>query len=145
MTEATMKTQEIPRDEWTRFFDDLSRRQEGWEVTLEVFGPDIGDQVEERHLFLTGLTAEVTDKADKGDKIEIMMGGKPSGHVTHMIAAPTLVELQQTDLGINSALQIKSADGTTSLLRFELTKRSTGSEKNCEEPASAMKVEGEKK
>ncbi len=105
----------IPRDEWTKFFDNLSRRQEGWEVTLEVFGPDIGDQVEGRHMFLAGVTAEV---ADEGDKIEIMMGGKPSGHVTHMITAPTQVELQQTDLGVDSALQIKSADGTTTLLHF---------------------------
>jgi hypothetical protein len=118
LTEATMKTREIPRDEWTRFFDSLSRRQEGWKVTLEVFGPDIGDQIEERHMFLAGVTAEVADEADKGDKIEIMMGGKPSGHVTHMITAPILVELQQTDLGIDSALQIKSADGTTSLLHL---------------------------
>ncbi len=113
-----MKTREIPRDEWIRFFDNLSRRQEGWQVTLEVFGPDIGDQIEEKHMFLAGLAAEVSDKVDRGDKIEIMMGGKPSGHVTHMITAPIRVELQQTDLGIDSALQIRSADGTTCLLHL---------------------------
>lgn len=113
-----MKTRVIPRDEWTRFFDDLSRRQEGWEVRLEVFGPDIGDQVEERHMFFAGATAEVTDKADKGDRIEIMLGGNPSRHLTHMITAPTQVDLQQTDFGVDSALQIKSADGTTTLLRL---------------------------
>jgi hypothetical protein len=113
-----MKTREIPRDEWTRFFDNLSRRQEGWEVELEVFSPDIGDQIEGRHMFLTGISAEVTDKIDKGDKIEIMMAGAPSNHVTHMISTPTLVQLQQTDLGIDSALKIKSADGTTSLLHL---------------------------
>lgn len=110
-----MRTREIPRDEWTKFFDNLSRRQEGWEVTLEVFGPDIGDQVEERHMFLAGVSAEV---ADEGDKIEIMVGGKPSKHVTHMITAPTQVELQQTDLGVDSTLLIKSADGTTTLLHL---------------------------
>ncbi|MCM3904486.1 MAG: DUF5335 domain-containing protein [Pyrinomonadaceae bacterium] len=113
-----MKTQEIPRDEWTRFFDNLSRRQEGWQVTLEVFGPDIGDQIEERHMFLAGVAAEVAGEANGGDKIEIMMGGKPSGHVTHVITAPILVEIQQTDLGIDSALRIKAADGTTSLLHL---------------------------
>jgi hypothetical protein len=118
MTEATMETRAIPRDEWIGFFDDLSRRQEGREVTLEVFGPDIGDQVEERHLLLAGITAEVADKADKGDKIEIMMGGKPSAHVTHMITGPIQVDLQQTDLGADSAVQIKSADGTTTLLHL---------------------------
>ena len=114
-----MKTREIPRNEWTSFFDNLSRRREGWEVTLEVFGLDIGDQVEERHMCLTGLTAEVSNKADRGDKIEIMMGGKPSAHVTHVITAPTRVDLQQTELGIDAALQIKSADGTTALLTLD--------------------------
>ncbi len=110
-----MKTREIPRSEWIQFFDNFSRRQEGWQVALEVFGPDIGDQVEERDMFFAGATAEVSDD---GDRIEIMMGGKPSGHVTHVITAPILVELQQTDLGIDSALQIKCVDGTTSLLRL---------------------------
>jgi hypothetical protein len=110
-----MRTQEIPRDEWTRFFDNLSRRRDGWEVTLEVFGPNIGDQIEERNMCFTGVTAELSDQ---GDKIEIMMGGKPSAHVTHVISAPTQVALQQTDLGIDAALQIKSADGTTALIHL---------------------------
>ena len=113
-----MKTREIPRAEWTTFFDNLSRRQEGWEVALEVFGPDIGDQIEERHLFLTGVTAEVADKAGKRDRIEIMIGGQPNHHLTHTITAPILVELQQTDLGLDSAVRIKCADETTSLLHL---------------------------
>ena len=110
-----MKTREIPRDEWTKFFDNLSRRQEGWEVGLEVFSPDIGDQIEGHHMFLAGMTAEVTEG---GDKIEIMMAGTPNNHVTHMISTPISVQLQQTDLGIDSAVGIKSADGTTSLLHL---------------------------
>ncbi|HEY2974676.1 MAG TPA: DUF5335 family protein [Pyrinomonadaceae bacterium] len=116
-----MKTREIPRAEWRRFFDNISRRQQGWEVELEVFSPDIGDQIEERHMFLTGITAELTDKVDKtnrGDKIEIMMASAPSNHVTHMISTPVLVQLQQTDRGIDTALRIKSADGITSLLHL---------------------------
>jgi hypothetical protein len=110
-----MKTRQIPRDEWTKFFDNLSRRQEGWEVGLEVFSPAIGVQIEGSHMFLAGLTAEVSER---GDKIEIMMAGKPSNHVTHVISTPILVQLQQTDLGIDSAVGIKSADGTTSLLHL---------------------------
>ena len=110
-----MKTQEIPRDDWTRFFDNMSRRQEGWEVGLEVFSPDFGDQIEGHHMFLSGMTAEVTDR---GDTIEIMMAGKPKNHVSHVISTPILVQLQQTDLGIDSALSIKSADGSTSLLHL---------------------------
>lgn len=110
-----MKTREIPRNQWKKFFDNLSRKQEGWEATLEVFSPDIGDQVEERHMFLTGMTAEL---ADSGDKIEIMMGGHPNGHLTHIVTAPVEVNLQQTSVGVDAALQIRAADGTTTLLHL---------------------------
>jgi hypothetical protein len=118
IAKATMKTREIPRAEWRRFFDNISCRQQGWEVELEVFSPDIGDQIEERHMFLTGITAELTDKVDRSNKIEIMMAAAPSNHVTHMISTPVLVQLQQTDRGIDTALRIKSADGITSLLHL---------------------------
>jgi len=111
-----MRTRQIPREEWTTFFNNLSRKQEGWEVSLEVFGAEIGDQIEERHMFLAGLTAEVSNEPNQPDKIEIMLGGKPGRHLTHTVTAPTEVDLQQTDLGIDAALQIKSGDGTTSLL-----------------------------
>jgi hypothetical protein len=114
-----MRTREIPRDEWTSFFDNMSRRREGWEVRLEVFGSEIGGQVEEQRMYLSGVTAELRAKGDRDDKIQIMMGGKPSGHLTHVITAPTRVDVQQTDLGIDTALQIKSADGTTALLHLE--------------------------
>lgn len=111
-----MRTRQIPREEWTTFFNNLSRKQEGWEVSLEVLGAEIGDQIEERNMFLTGLTAEVAVESNQPDKIEIMLGGKPGHHLTHTVTAPVEVDLQQTDLGIDAAVQIKSADGTTSLL-----------------------------
>jgi hypothetical protein len=115
MMEVMMKTREIPRDEWTKFFDSLSRRQEGWEVELEVFRPDIGDQIEGCHMYLAGMAAEVSER---GDKIQIMLAGARRNHVTHTINAPTLVQLQQTDIGIDSALHIKSADGSINLLHL---------------------------
>lgn len=118
MMENTMKTRQIPRTEWTGFFDELSKKLEGKSVALEVFGPEIGDQVEERQMFFAGLTADVTNKAGKQDQIEIMLGGNPSAHLTHLITAPIEVDLQQTELGVASVLQIKAADGTTSLLRL---------------------------
>jgi hypothetical protein len=113
--EVSMKTREIPREEWVKFFNNMSRRQEGWQVGLEVFSPEIGDQVEERNMFLAGLAAEVTND---GANIEIMLGGKATSHVTHVVKAPVLVELQQTDFGEDAALKIQSADGTTSLLHL---------------------------
>ena len=44
---------------------------------LEVFGPEIGDQVEERRMLFAGLSADVADKAGKQDQIEIMLVESP--------------------------------------------------------------------
>ena len=110
-----MKTKQIPRTEWAEFFDSFSRQHEAWRITLEVFGPEIGDQIEESELPFEGITAELTDA---GDKIEIMIGAKPDDHITHTISAPSQVALEQTDEGADVALAIKAADGTTTLLRF---------------------------
>ena len=111
-----MKTQEIPRDEWTFFFDSFSRKHEGWLVSLEIFSPEIGAQVEERELALEGITDEWDEK--EGNTIMIMTGVKPDDHVTHSIIRPTQVSLEQTDEGADAALAIKSGDGVTTLLRF---------------------------
>ena len=35
---------EIPREQWNTFFDDFSKKHEGWIVNWEVLGKDIGDQ-----------------------------------------------------------------------------------------------------
>lgn len=111
-----MKTREIPKEGWGRFFDNFSRRHDGWLVTLEILGAEIGAQVEERELALKGIVDEWDEI--KGNAIMIMLGTKPDDHVTHSIGNATQVSLEQTDGGADVALAIKSADGTTALLRF---------------------------
>jgi Family of unknown function (DUF5335) len=111
-----MQTREITRTEWPSFFDSFSRKHQGWLATLEILGPDIGAQVEERELAFEGITDE-SDEAD-GNTIMIMTGGKADDHVTHTITRPTEVSLEQTDEGADAALAIKSEDGVTALLRF---------------------------
>lgn len=111
-----MQTIEITRTEWPSFFDSFSRKHQGWLATLEILGPDIGAQVEERELAFEGIT----DESDglPGNTIMIMSGGMADDHVTHMISHPTEVSLEQTDEGADAALAIKSEDGVTALLRF---------------------------
>lgn len=43
---------------WPSFFDSFSRKHQGWLATLEILGPDIGAQVEERELAFEGITDE---------------------------------------------------------------------------------------
>jgi hypothetical protein len=111
-----MKTTTIPTSEWPKFFDSFSRQHEGWLVTVEIFGSDIGAQVEERDLAFEGIVDEWDEI--KGNQIRIMIGAKPDDHITHSVTRPTLVSLEQTDEGADAALAIKSEDGMTVLLRF---------------------------
>jgi len=111
-----MKTKEIRKNEWPKFFDSFSRQHEGWLVTLEILGADIGAQVQEHELAFEGIVDEWDEV--QGNQIVIMVGAKSDDHITHSIGRPTEVSLEQTDDGADAALAIKSADGVTALLRF---------------------------
>ena len=111
-----MKTQEIPRNEWPVFMDSFSRRYEGWLADVEVFGSEIGSQMEEHELPLEGITAELGN--GEPDRIAIMLGGDPDDHITHTITAPSQVSVEKTEAGADAALSIKAPNGTTTLLRF---------------------------
>ncbi len=111
-----MRTKEISRSEWPEFFDSFSRQHEGWLVTLEILGSEIGAQVEERELPFGGIVDEWDEV--QGNEIAIMIGAKPDDHITHSISRPEQVSVEQTDEGADVALAIKSADGITALLRF---------------------------
>ena len=111
-----MKTKEIPRNEWQEFFNIFSRQHEGWLVTLEILGSEIGAQVEEHGLPFEGIVDE--ENAVQGHEILMMFGAKRDDHITHSISNPATVSLEQTDERADAALAIKSADGVTALLRF---------------------------
>ena len=111
-----MRTKEIQKTEWPKFFDSFSRQHDGWLATLEIFATEIGAQVEERELALEGIVNEWDEVL--GPRIIIMMGAKPDAHITHTIAHPINVSLEQTDEGADVALAITSEGGTVALLRF---------------------------
>jgi Family of unknown function (DUF5335) len=111
-----MKTKKIPKSEWPEFFDSFSRQHEGWLATLEILAIDIGAQVQERELAFEGIVDESNEAL--GNQIIIMMGVKPDDHITHTVAGPIDVSLEQTDEGADVALAIKSVDGVTALLKF---------------------------
>jgi hypothetical protein len=106
---------EIPRDEWVEFLDSFSRQHEGWMVTVEVFGAEIGAQVEAEELTLEGITADLKDGENV---ISVIVGKRPTEHITHNIAQPTSIRIEQTEGGADMALQIESGDGMTTLVRF---------------------------
>lgn len=114
---VTTTTKEIPREEWTTFLDDFSRRHEGWLVTMEVMGTDIGAQIEGNGLPLDGISADLKDRECF---ISVALGGTPDRHITHTIGQPTALRLEatQTESGVSEALQIEAPGSPTTLLRF---------------------------
>lgn len=109
-----MPTQEILRDEWARYFEEFSRRHQGWLVTVEILGLDIGDQVQVRNLPLEGIVVETTDD---GDEMTIIAGSRPDARISHTICAPLRVWVKQNEQGADEALEIESAAGAV-LVRF---------------------------
>jgi hypothetical protein len=116
----TSATQEVPHEEWPLFFDGFSRQHRGWAVTVEVFGPDIGAQLEAQTLAFEGIAADVS--GDGREEISIMLGDSPDRHVTHTISSPTRVLLDRSGVerGAGEVLSIESSDGSTTLVRSEV-------------------------
>jgi hypothetical protein len=110
-----MPTQEILRHEWAQYFEQFSRQHEGWLVTVEILGPDIGDQVQVRNLPLEGIVVESTDD---GDQMTIIAGSRPGARISHTVSAPSRVWIKQNEQGADEALEIESPAGAV-LVRFK--------------------------
>jgi hypothetical protein len=110
-----MQTRDIPREQWIRFFDDFSKNHEGWIVTLEVLGADIGDQEEADRLPLVGISADVKDRENW---IEIIIGGRPDVDVTHFIEKPKHIWVKEPKFPGDEAIEIESEDGIKTILNF---------------------------
>lgn len=110
-----MSTREVARPEWREFFDDFSRQHQGWLVTMEMLGPDLGDMVEARQLPLEGIVVEPGGDGEMA--IEVIAGDRPDSHISHTVTQPQRVWLEQTAEGADEALEIESYDQAV-LFRF---------------------------
>jgi hypothetical protein len=110
-----LDSREIARGDWGSFLEVFSRQHEGWLATLEVVGPDIA-QPAAGEFPLKGVA--LTSVVGESEGITINLSKAPEDHVKHTIIEPTHVWLVQTQEGANAGLEIVSADGTKTLLRF---------------------------
>lgn len=110
-----METLMIPPEQWTYRLNKLSESFEHWPVSLDVVARVDGQPREFSQIPLLGITAE------PNGPIVISVVVATGEHITHIIHAPTRVLLDKTDRGANAALEIESADGTKTILRFRST------------------------
>jgi hypothetical protein len=113
-----VQTIEIPREAWADRLNEFTTIHEGWLVSLDVLGIELGAQLEIDNLPLLGISA---DPINHDGTIAVSVARSASEHMTHMIEAVTRICLERTDDGADAALQVESADGTRTILRFRAT------------------------
>src|SRR4051812_10123939 len=114
--EVPMLTQEIPMDEWRPFFDNLSRNHQNEPITIEIDGADLGAQPAASGVKLIGITFDA--KEDVAVEIDVLVRNQADAHLMHAIPHPSHVRIARTEDGFDSALQLESDNGPTTLVRF---------------------------
>lgn len=108
-------TIEIPKEKWTEFFDDLSKRRFGWETNVEVMSDSLGDQILSEGLPLNGITFE-----EKGGRheLEIAVGETAEQHQTHNISNPTKIAYLDEGDFLGGVIEIEEESGTKTLIKL---------------------------
>jgi hypothetical protein len=106
---------EIPKNEWKKFFDDLSRDKLEWHVTVQVLSDEHGAQVMSEGLPFAGL---IFEQAGGTEQIILLTGTDTETHQTHIIPKPAKVLFEETGLGPIGLLDIEDDGGNKTLIRF---------------------------
>jgi len=115
-----MQTVEILPARWSQALAEFSAVHEGWLISVDILTQAMGAQPEVHDLPLTGVVAE---RLKTGDTITISATRSDAGQITHTIHSPTRVWIERTYDGADVAMQIESAEGTTTILRLKTPAR----------------------
>jgi hypothetical protein len=106
-------TNEVAKQDWKNFFDEMSRRLLGRETRVQVFKDDIGAQTLADGLALGGFMFE--EKTNGA--IEIILGAGAGSHQTHTIFKPQKV-FYESEEDRGGIIEIEDADGAKTLVSF---------------------------
>jgi uncharacterized protein DUF5335 len=112
----TLRRQEIPRDQWVSFFDGFSQQHQGWLASIEVTTKGSGSLIEANDLPLDSIVTNL--KHGDQDTISIILAKGQDEYLTHNISNTKRVWLEKTSAGADAGLQLESADGSKTRLRF---------------------------
>ena len=120
-----MRTRQIFYEQWQPFFNDFTQLHQGKHVNVETMG-DVGDGdfgVKSRwcDLPLAGIVCG-HPQSGEDEWIEVIARDSrdsPDTHATYSIVKPSKVRLAEEENGQAIALEIESADGIVTMIRFE--------------------------
>src|SRR5262245_36354389 len=104
-----METLELSRDTWAEQLRQFTKTHEGWLVSGEILGLDIGAQPEINDLPLVGV---FVDHTNHDGTVSVSVARSKTDHLTHIIRDVTRVYVEKADDGADAGLQIHSTDGT---------------------------------
>lgn len=106
------EAQEISRDGWRAYFDEFSRTIGTAEVTIEVAGADVGDQIAAERLVLEGITYD-----DKDDilVVGLDMPGNVREDYEHIVNSPQQIYVATLDDGA-TAFDVKDDENRQHLI-----------------------------
>lgn len=104
---------EIPRSQWTKFFNQFSQEHEGWLAGVEVTEKGRRTGVEARTLPLQGISVDLKEGAN--DTTSIMLDMKPTLHLTHLVPRTKHVLLNENQ----HELEVVAAGGEKTIVHFQ--------------------------
>lgn len=107
---------QMPPEDWIGFFDSFSRQHEGWLASIEItLGKDKTTELRDRPL--EGISC---DHLSARDKIYLSFEGGDGEHLTHPVRNPMKVVFRRDLEGAHEGIDINSADGSVTSIRFRI-------------------------
>ena len=106
--------EQVESSDWISFLDGFSRQHEGWLASIEVATPG-GKLTEVQNRRLRGVSIDHTDGKQRA---YVEVGDTPDQCLTHVIESPRRIIFKRTWAGAHEGLEIESADGSTTIIRF---------------------------
>jgi Family of unknown function (DUF5335) len=108
MNKATVSGQEISKDRWNSLFASITEEFRGAHARVEVYGAEIGDQVETENRPFQGIAAD-----DKDGENVIWMD---FGDLTHGVHGVKSLRMAPRVGDAGPVIEVEAEDGTTTLL-----------------------------
>jgi len=114
-----MRVREISHDRWHPFFDDFTQLHHGEHVNVETMKEGMLGVTRNMHDLPFVEIVSAAPLAQAGEWIEVIAGESADAQTIHSITKPAHVRLAEEDNGQAVALQIESAEGSVTMIRFE--------------------------
>ena len=113
---AMADTEELPRDGWRVYFDNLSRALTTTRATVEIEAAELGAQVQAEDLVLSGISYD-----DRDDVLAVALsaGGGSTEELEHLVSSPQRIWTESSVDLLPSTIEIEDAEGQRTVVRLQ--------------------------